>query len=435
MTAKTHDDVWLAESGPSGAGCSSAMLGAIVSAIGLIVGIGWAWNTLPANEAQFVAVGLVIVLVVLPLWVSLGLRHSGSLWRVRYLGSHLAVTEDGLTITSRRRTEWLAWSDMTGVELRPMDAKLASGLGIRRINRMMAVGRGATLSGWAPIQRIGDFAPERGRPTQIYLDPGIFVPLDHNTAIGRCFWRFRPDIAEALGFRRPEGDPPTRRHTKEPDSDVDELLLCRGSDDGSAVDVVGIGRLTVAMNRDRSLVEISGESVPTIRIRRRGGRTTALVPIGTTKLSALKTTVGGEPIEIVLLKRNPFSYFEARYIATDGRGALFLLEAETKFLVSSAMRVSVGGLIVTERPLMVRRSIGGRIDVAIAEHTSGEVAPGEVALAVGLAAAFGTRTVRLWGLPLTLIYAWTYHHGRTSESGWPRTGVLNASDDVSQRTD
>ncbi|MFW0783841.1 hypothetical protein AAFP35_04920 [Gordonia sp. CPCC 206044] len=160
------------------------------------------------------------------------------------------------------------------------------------------------------------------------------------------------------------------------------------------------GKISVESRSGPSSITVVGDQVPTVHISRRGGAARRSSPIETLDPAGIEMAVGGQLIEVVHLRRSIFRIREDDYLVTDGHGSLFGLEPEGVWMRRRQMRAR-SGIRPARRRLIVRRHRDGHIDVKV--PAGADVPEGEIALAMAMAAAFGTTTLKVSRLPLSVV--------------------------------
>ncbi len=280
--------------------------------------------------------------------------------RTRWVGCHchLAVTPGGVLVTTAFDAEFLPWEAMRGVVPHPLT------------------------------------------PTQTH--PAIFLSIEKHSEIGRSYWRYRPDIADAVGFH-----PPLSDVYLPPRNDVEvtyygELSSETGGEQVVSVPVAACGTVTVE-TRNNTSVRVHGPGIPTVEINRIGPVDNDHVPIGTTDPAALHLRVDEIDVHLVEVVRDRFSMIPHQLVVADGFGDVVRLVADEH--TRSQKMFVFRGVRNWHLPLWLTRHDDGRIDVTTPKTWVGTDAPtpGELALAVALAAAPGTRSVNLRNVPGSVV--------------------------------
>ncbi|GAB89139.1 hypothetical protein GORHZ_052_00070 [Gordonia rhizosphera NBRC 16068] len=143
--------------------------------------------------------------------------------------------------------------------------------------------------------------------------------------------------------------------------------------------------------------------VPTVEIDRVGEQQTDHAPIGTFDPTHLRLTIDGTPVYLTDVVRGLLTPIPHQFVVNDGHGHILRLVADgrTRTEYMHAYR----GIREEIVALAVHRHNDGRIDVMAPTSWAESRAPktGELALAVGLAAALGTRSVRLRNLHISIL--------------------------------
>ncbi|MYR07555.1 hypothetical protein GTV32_15140 [Gordonia sp. SID5947] len=390
-------DEWLADSQLSSMGTILTVLLVITAAIAVLGGLVVALATQPIQHAVALAVFALLGVIALKPVITSMIRAGGRQPdRFRWAGCHLAVTPDGLILTGRRRTEWLSWAGITGVEPHPMNRRQARILGVPPIVRPTIVGSGLLRSHWFPIRHIGSFRSRQGRRGPVHIDPEVF--FDQNE-IARHLWRYRPDVAAECGFPEAVNVPVTSYGSG--DSTHRSLRGSLTTSDASTAVTLRIpdyGATLTEYFPDQTRIRVSGERIPTVSIERHGGRRRHAIPIGTTKLSSLAITVDGTSVEPARVQRDFVTFRRHQYAITDGTGGLFLMKP-TYFVSGNEMQAHRGIRPYALRPI-ARRHGDGRITLTLLGSTTDDQDATHIALTLALAAAFGTRSVQLRNIPL-----------------------------------
>lgn len=402
--ARSDRDEWIAEKQISSAGFALAATAVVVAVVVSVGGVFLAFLRLPIGIACVIALFVFLVMISAKRLILLGLRAiRRPPDRVRWAGCHLAVTPDGLILTDRRQTAWLAWADMIDVALQPMRKRQARLIDTPVIMRPTLVGNGTTRRHWFPIRHIRPFRFRAGQRGTVAIDPGVFL---EPAELARHLWRHRPDLASLYGVPEPGNLQVTYNFSK--GSSV--LREFRGtrrvtSDGGIAVlmRIPELGPVSIDYSVDHSTVRVQGEHISSVTVHRNGRRRNAWIPIGSADPGMLTATVDGVPMTVARITRNTLSFNKHQYAVTDGRGDLFMIKPT--YLVSGNEMQAFRGLRATEglHPL-VRRLRDGRINVTLAGAIDDERDATDLALTLALSAAFGTRTLQLRNLVWLPLY-------------------------------
>ncbi|MFW0795800.1 hypothetical protein AAFP30_18460 [Gordonia sp. CPCC 205515] len=248
------------------------------------------------------------------------------------------------------RSDFLSWDAMDGVYLEPLDPTQARLLGIPPVDSRHIVGDGYS---WLhhqpfPLRRIGRPSRDPSCQTTVFIDPTTVVDTGRYSDLGRCMWKYRPDIAAALGFAPPL-----------------QPLFILPTD---PVDVTYYGT----------------------------------VDAGT---SAGQTTVGDTALDLAFVVRDRVSRIPHQLVLTDGFGDVLRLVADD--YTRTRTRRMTFYRSTRRRPLQLsfHRHDDGRIDVLTPKKwgTERTPTPDEFALGLALAAAVGTRSENLYNVPSSAV--------------------------------
>ena len=376
-------DLWLADTQLSWVGGGIAVASCIGAFIAVVAVSVYSFIAFPFH----VAIGVTFVMffalfAAIPLIrLSLALIGRPS-YRIRWAGAHLAVTAEGFVLTTRGRTDVLHWREVSCIEQRPMEDLDATLLRVPAVNRPTLVGEGISRSHVFPIRFVRRLSDHDGERREIHIDPSAFLSTD---TVCELTWRFRPDLAEQLGYPRPGSalDTPTSftgsfRGIAMAGPDAGRRVMLRLPESRTAI---------IDYSADKSRVEVHGD-LPTVRLTRTGPRNRLRGPIRTYDAHRVTLTMDGEPLQLARIRRSPWTPYRHQYAVSDGAGNLFTLEPD--YLISGNTMNAANGIRRTDAGVHVHRLIDGRVSL-----TPGNAQPGEVALALALAAAFGTRSLQL----------------------------------------
>lgn len=394
-------DQWISETSLTYTGAILLALSIIGLALAILAGLVVSLVTLPfADTALLVIAAVVFAFVIAPVTRAV-LRGVGlPTDRLRWAGCHLAATQDGLIITSRRRTDWLAWSEMSEVVWQPMDPQQAHALTIPVIVRPTIIGPGRSRRHWFPIRHIGPFRGRPGSVAPVAVDLEVFFSPDETA---RLLWPFRPDLARALGYSQPA--PTQSEPLTPPDSAGPPQYVLDALEPGASHTVaLKNGSVTVARRADGAGVQVSGAHLPTVTITRSGASTHRRSPIGSYDARQMSVVVDGVPWHMSRIARHPLSLRRHQFAVDDGRGHLISLDPS--YLVSgNEMSTRLG--IRREGWLPdVQRTFRGRLNFRTSSPDDAQQAQ-QLAVGLALATAFGTRTLMLKNIPLIPLLVFT----------------------------
>ncbi|MYR06595.1 hypothetical protein GTV32_09850 [Gordonia sp. SID5947] len=410
-THETQSDVWLAEARlPDRGWHRLQVLRVVVVALSLAATGTWGavfvWGAEPATTAVMLGVVAGTLVALRPLLFALFRLVGLPVTRTRWVGCHLTVMTTGLLVTTRSWSEFLAWESMRAVVPHPLDPTPARLLGVPRVHTRCVVGDGSVWqhSQPFPLRRIGRQSRTRSKRSTIYIDPTLFVDTQKYSEIGRCMWEYRPDIAAALGFVPPlrqialgssDNVEVTFRGAIDPDSSEGRLM---------SVTVPACGEVRVLVAHSGTTVRVHGAGVPTIQVERIGPIRDDNLPIGTAEPSDLRVMVGETQVVLTYVVREEFSRIPHQFVVVDAFGDVLRLVADDH--TRTRQMILYRGARKRPLQLALRRYDDGRIDVMTPRAWTGSRAPtaGEFALAIGLAAAIGTRSVNLNSVPSSVAY-------------------------------
>ncbi len=408
-------DDWLAESGlgvrvAKRRFVRRAVVVGVILAITTVVSDVVISDSSTARTAGVMTILSVALITVRPIIRGL-LRLVGlSTTRTRWVGCHLAVTPGGLLVTDRYGAQYLPWQTMRGVVPYPLDETTARVTGNPQVTTPHIVGEGTA---WqhrliSPLRRIGPPSRDAADRRIVAIDPTIVIDPHKHSEIGRCVWKYRPDIAAALGFTSPFS-----RVASEPPKSVAASInvTCYGkldpeSPEGQSMSVIvpECGKVTVERAGGGSSVRVRGAGVPTVDIERTGPVRDENVPIGSADPADLRLTVDGIHVDLGFVVRDKFSRIPHQFVVVDGFGDILRFVSDNVHTHTRVMTLYRG---TRDRPLplTLRRQDNGRVDVTAPKEWTGSDAPtpGELALGLALAAALGTRTLNLYNVPSSLM--------------------------------
>ncbi|MFW0795797.1 hypothetical protein AAFP30_18445 [Gordonia sp. CPCC 205515] len=413
-TEVTANDDWLAE---AQLGRTGRWLRAWMIAVLAVVGGFWAVGSIGTEPPERAAVTVTIIAAVLVLvgwlpslfeWIGLPTRS------LRWLGCHLAVTTEGLIVTRAGRTEFLPWTGMQGVQLVQMDSYQARLLRVPPIARPTIVGTGTSRVRHVALSvgMVGRTPGVVGAQVPVGVDLGAFVDLEQHSEISRSVWRYRPDVAAALGLPAPLSL--TQSHAGKRWTQESERGSILGENDNGrtvAVEVGSYGRILVDHTFAAGRIVVHGSGIPTVLIDRDPAAPPARTPIGTADPRGLHAWCNGTPVRVEEINRSPLSGDDHQISITDGYGNLLRIKAQY-FVARVSVMQAYRGVGENPLPLMVRRHNDGRVDVRTTTAATNAPTPAEVALAVAIAAALGTKSYQARNSVRTMFYRynrWSRH--------------------------